>query len=98
MKSGDSATARLITLDDLINNLGYELTGSFYDITENTPSWVYSSESNYWYWTMDVKEATEDIYGVGNYGNIEFNPISEYYSIRPVLEISKTANLTILNS
>ena len=98
VKSGDTATARLITIDDLVNNLEYELTGGFYDITENTPSWVYSSEGEYVYWTMTVKEAPDDMYSVGNYGNIEFNPVSVYYSIRPVLEISKNADLTILNS
>ena len=56
-KAPAASEARLITYDELLNNLGFELddeqTG-YKASAENTPSWVYNS--NYWYWTMSQYE------------------------------------------
>ena len=51
VKSVDSASVRLITYDELTDNLGYEKKnrGTIYPSSGgNTPNWVYNSNSGYW--------------------------------------------------
>ena len=51
--SGDTATARLITFDELLPGLGYDWSitsagaGEYPSVNENVPSWVYNSNDNY---------------------------------------------------
>ena len=93
-KAPAASEARLITYDELLNNLGFELddeqTG-YKASAENTPSWVYNS--NYWYWTMsqyeDSASSVWDVYGDGS--------LRDYYVgsgnsvVRPVITISKSS-------
>ena len=95
VKSGDSASARLISLDDLTDNLGYEYfdngSAQYYDKTEDTPTWVYNS--NYWYWTMTPKADSSNVWTVNSNGEL-FNPgVSSSTMVRPVLVLSKSADI-----
>ena len=95
--TGDSATARLITLDDLTDNLGYEYyeegTSTGYRNTESTPSWVYNS--NYYYWTMSQCQDSSRVWIVGSSGNLYNGVPSNSRMVRPVLELSKSADITM---
>ena len=97
--SGDTATARLISLDDLTDNLGYEYfdNGSvqYYDKSEDTPSWVYNS--NYFYWTMSQYAESSDVWIVNNNGNIQPPHPNTNYTVRPVLELNKSADITMVS-
>ena len=63
-----ATNARLITLDDLTDNLGMELnrtnpTTYQVTVTEDTPTWVMGE--NYWYWTMTTNtDKTADVWRV----------------------------------
>ena len=90
--------ARLITKDELITDLGYEyyeqgsLTG--YRNTENTPSWVYSS--NYLYWTSSPWNDSGPYVWIVSYDG-SFNHYGVYYGgpvinvVRPVIVLPKSA-------
>ena len=84
--------ARLITYDELIDNLGYnpEISSSGNpQKNDNVPTWVYNS--NYFYWTMSYKESFE-VWIVGDEGSL--GGAAAYYSlgvIRPVIVLSKSA-------
>ena len=87
--------ARLITIDELKDNLGYNHGDSVDDgkidvNSEYTPSWVYNS--NYSYWTMsDYYNSNFRIWSVssnGIYGNYVRD--GKYDVIRPVIVISKS--------
>ena len=98
VKSGDIAIARLITVEDLINNLGYEYkdNGSvqYYDISEDTPNWIHSYYS---YWTMDRSSDSSNLWLLVAGGKLNaFSPTSSY-SVRPVIELNKSADITKLN-
>ena len=93
--TGDTATARLITYDELMDNLGYnEATwdASYYRVNpEYTPSWVYNS--NYYYWTMSSSSNKNDeVWAVNAYGSIEYGLVwyNFGYVVRPVITISKS--------
>ena len=64
----NATNARLITLDDLTDNLGMELnktnpTTYQITVTEDTPTWVMGE--NYWYWTMTTNtDKTADVWRV----------------------------------
>ena len=96
VKSSDNASARLITVDDFTDNLGYEYfdngSAQYYDKTEDTPSWVYNS--NYYYWTMTPKAASSSMWYVDSNGNLYYNRSSDSSMVRPVLELSKSADIT----
>ena len=101
--SGDTAIARLIMFEDLIDNLGYgesskQCTGScWYKKPTDTPSWVYNS--NYGYWTMSQYYDTSFVWfmrGVGDLG--EGNLLYNLGCVRPVLELNKSADITKLAS
>lgn len=93
--------ARLITLDELIDNLGYEqdqiCSAGKCDVinkkSENTPDWVYSN--NYSYWTMTpYNDSQTKVWYVTNREiagrNIEFITSPGGPTVRPVIVLSKT--------
>ena len=94
VKSGDTATARLISHDDLVNNLGYENRVDTINPSSNgtTPTWVYNS--NYWYWTMSQYGVSSDVWGVNYGGELFSNGVSGSGMVRPVLVLSKSADIT----
>ena len=89
--------ARILTFDELTNNLGYtyEDGETMMNLnTENVPSWVYNS--NYSYWTMSsYEDSTSRVWLIYNNGNVTDNGYvyGHYYSyvIRPVVTILKSA-------
>ena len=95
--SGDTATARLITYDELMDNLGYNKAtwdASYYIVNpEYTPTWVYNS--SYWYWTMSQYQDSSDVWDVLDYGDLDYSGISSSGIVRPVLELSKSADITM---
>ena len=95
VSSGDTATARLITLDELVDSFDYEYhenaTSAWYTIGENTPSWVYSN--NYWYWTMSEYNSSW-VYYVNGSGTLNPTASSDGLKVRPVLELNKSADIT----
>ncbi len=93
--TGDTATARLITYDELLDNLGYEdyNNGTIGpSLNGDTPSWVYNS--NYWYWTMSQKGDSSNVWDVNYGGNLNNGDPSRSGMVRPVLELSKSADIT----
>ena len=95
--TGDTATARLITYDELMDNLGYEVDPSVatqrIPNANNTPSWVYNN--NYYYWTMSQYEDSSGVWSVRSDGNLYNDDPSNSNLVRPVLELSKSANITM---
>ena len=93
----DLVEARLIKEVEF-GNLGYEFgnvspSNMGWLITENTPSWIYSSD--YAYWTMSAyNDSTTDIWNVDKAGTIFYHDKSLYsYGavVRPVITLSKSA-------
>ena len=87
-------SARLITFDDLVDNLGYTIVdGHTYYIptADVTPSWVYNS--NYWYWTMSqYEDYTSYVWTVYNNGDVSTTYVDNYRgSVRPVITLLKSA-------
>ena len=89
--------ARLITIDDLKDNLGYEqgminLSMQGYVPTSSTPSWVYNS--NYYYWTMSSwNDSASNVWYV-DYGGVLRGSRSvgnDFGVVRPVITLSKTS-------
>ena len=99
--SGDTATARLITFEDLSTNLGYdesakECTGScWYNKPDDTPNWVYNS--NYFYCTMSQYGDSSDVWLVLDMGILDYYAPSISSMVRPVLELSKSSDITLIN-
>ena len=94
----NATNARLITLDDLTDNLGMELnktnpTTYQITVTEDTPTWVMGE--NYYYWTMTTNtDKTADVWYVSNRSTarVDSNYVqSRNYAVRPVITLSKTA-------
>ena len=89
--------ARLISLDELKDELGYEFidNGSvqLWSLTENTPNWVWTGA--FAYWTMiTYNDSTSQVLIVSNNGalaNIEVGNNGHYYVIRPVIVLPKSA-------
>ena len=102
VKSGDIVTARLITFDELTNNLNYVLKElncggcgvKTWMPSEITPSWLYNS--NYLYWTMSEKDLS-NVWYVNVRGEL-YGTISVFENVRPVLELNKSADITKLAS
>ena len=94
VKAPAALEARLITLDDLKNNLGYELsttaTEEIYVKTDNTPSFVYNSD--YWYWTMiPYVDSTSVVWVVSDIGSLHHYGVDlSSLTVRPVITISKS--------
>ena len=90
---------RLLTFDDLTNNLGYSIKegSTSYTLTSGvTPTWIY--DGNYPYWTMSSHEDSTSIeWFVFNNGDVSFIDVYSFnvYSIgivaRPVITLSKSA-------
>ena len=86
-------SARLITFDDLTNNLGYSFKSEItvYSATADvTPDWVYNS--NYSYWTMSQYEDSNSMWTVSinlSSGNAGPGGLSE--TVRPVVTLLKSA-------
>ena len=88
--------ARLITYEELTDNLGFEYqqigTDEGYAKTDNTPSFIYNSD--YAYWTMSpYEDSTFYVWIVyngklGNQSNIEN---AAYVVVRPVIVLPKSA-------
>ena len=74
---------------------GYTLnsaaTGYNYS-AEYTPSWVYNS--NYYYWTMSQYGDSSGVWYVYDNGNLHDVDPSNSRMVRPVLELSKSADIT----
>ena len=92
--------ARLITLDDLTDNLGMEFTTLNETTmrvveTEETPSWIFGT--NYGYWTSTTNaDKTNQVWYVSTDGNISSYGVHgsrEYHLrvVRPVIIIQKSA-------
>ena len=97
--TGDTATARLITYDELEDNLGYDHgtpEASWINVNpEYTPSWVYNS--NYYYWTMSQYQDSSRVWIVDFDGVLISYGGSSSYMVRPVLELSKSADITTVS-
>ena len=88
-----ASEARLITYEELEDNLGYDHGtpgASWIDVNpEYTPSWVYNS--NYWYWTMSqYQDYASSVWSVVNGGNLEDNFVGHNGAVRPVITLSKS--------
>ena len=97
-KAPAATEARLISYEDLLNDLGYEnsvtCTGGCYysGSLENVPNWVYNS--NYWYWTMSPNnDLASGVWYVDYNGSLTYGYVSHYGSpvVRPVITISKSS-------
>jgi len=93
----NATNARLITIDDLTDNLGMELnktnpTTYQITVTEDTPTWVMGE--NYWYWTMTTNtDKTAEVWFVGSrsYASVGSDNVQgRNRAVRPVITLSKT--------
>ena len=106
LKEVDGYKIRLITKDELQNNLGYatELTLSWYDYNyENTPNWVYENygeintpeyQNNiYGYWTMTpYSVGSSETWSVGISRYLYHNTVdTDSRSVRPVINLLKSS-------
>ena len=96
VKDGGIVTLRLLTLDDLVNNLGYEYieegSSNYYFKTNETPKFVYTYNGVHYYWTMTPEDDSSYIIvvrGDGGLNDSEYSSVGEL--IRPVIEIKKSA-------
>ena len=87
--------ARLLNLDDLTDNLGYEMdisaTTEQY-ITSKSLSWLYNN--HYWYWTMSPGEDIDGVISIGFNGDAgvysSYGFVPNCGVIRPVITINKS--------
>ena len=96
-KAPAATEARLITYNELLDNLGYEnsvaCTGGCYytGSLDNVPNFVYNS--NYWYWTMSPNnDSSSGVWSVYESDGIGTSSVSDYDSgaVRPVIVLSKS--------
>ena len=94
-KAPAATEARLITKNELIDNLGYVLkenaTSEEYIPSGSTPSWVYNS--NYWYWTMSPYTVSASrAWNVRHNGSLGASDVGsfDHYVVRPVIVLSKS--------
>ena len=85
--------ARLITYDELTDNLGYDRRNSSTiepSSSGNTPSWVYSRD--YSYWTMSaVKDSTYQGWIINTSGYLQSVSVgAPVATIRPVIVVKKS--------
>ena len=91
-----ATSARLITYDELVDNLGYNQANwneSYWVVNPDyTPSWVYNN--NFWYWTMSQYNAEASrVWDVCSDGALYYNYGHVFAirgSVRPVITLSKT--------
>ena len=88
---------RLLTFEDLTNNLGYTREDGAIHMepnTENTPSWVYG---NYGYWTMSVYDSSDScVWKVGYGGDVYYSDVDDDRNnsgnvLRPVITLLKSS-------
>ena len=87
-------SARLITIDELTNNMGYEIINNGSAIygqkADSTPDWVYNS--NYSYWTMSPHEDSAlRVWRVNNHGIVDADNVCNIAVVRPVVTLLKSA-------
>ena len=85
---------RLLTIEDLTNNLGYTKEDGDNSMNlneENTPSWVYNS--NYSYWAIIPFDTSSTLVGnIGSNGNVLSGSLDDPTDVvRPVITLSKNA-------
>ena len=103
VKSGDAATARLITFEDLTNNLGYNKVPSscgpgcqYYEKTEYVPNWIYNSDYSYY---TSTPKSDSSVFQITHTGEVnDFLISGSAILVRPVLELNKSADITKLAS
>ena len=89
LKEVDGYKIRLITLEELQENLGYsqELTGTWYEYSqENTPTWVY----NVGYWTM-TSDSDSNVRTMYIDGRIGIYGVVGTTNVRPVINLLKSS-------
>ena len=90
-------SARLITFDELVDNLGYgdnEQGSIQHSKNDNTPNWVYNS--NYCSWSMSsFEDFDSSLWSVNGSGNVTTSSIYYGYDlvtvVRPVVTLLKSA-------
>ena len=101
-KAPAATEARLITYNELLDNLGYEnsvacTVGCYYiGSLDNVPNFVYNS--NYNYWTMSPNnDSSSRVWIVDESGRLGSNSVNSYYvvsyhsgAVRPVIVLSKS--------
>ena len=94
----NATNARLITLDDLTDNLKMELNKTNLatyqiNVTEDTPTWVMGE--NYWYWTMTTNtDKTADVWNVRprSFALVDSDNVQYHRdAVRPVITLNKSA-------
>ena len=105
VKSGDTATSRLITYTEIDNNFEFEefdpCGGCGAKAERLSTPWMYNSKWKYW--TMSSYDDSEskvwkvDSNGIVNSHSVDGGVYNEPLSIRPVLELNKSAEITKLN-
>lgn len=94
LRETDGYKARLITYEELVNNIGFEkknvCTGNCYEVINAPDSvlWIYNS--NYSYWTMSpYNDSQSNIWAVGNYGSLSYSKVNNTSKgVRPVINVS----------
>ena len=93
-----ASEARLITIDELIENFAYELhddgSSRMYTKTVNTPSWIYAHNYEYWYWTMSQDgDDDSNVWVMWIYdGYLNSNNVgAKDFNVRPVIVLPKSA-------
>ena len=99
IESSDMADARLISKNELINNLGYDescVEREYCSSTESTQTWLYNS--NIFYYTMTPNSQSDsNVLAIGNNGQLSSSSMAPYgCMVRPVLELNKSAEITKL--
>ena len=97
-KAPAATEARLITFEELTENLGFEYqqvnpTAQGYKYTEETPVWAYNS--NYYYWTMSpYQKSASYVWRVDADGSLRDNGVGSIDLgvgvVRPVIVLSKS--------
>ena len=93
LKEVDRYKVRLLNVNDLLNNLGYERNyypqpaAYYYDSTNNTPTFVYQNFGNsYGYWTMNMSAIRE-----GRQMILQVAYPYQYFSVRQVINVYKSS-------
>ena len=95
-------SARLITIEELTTNLGYDssLTEDYYiapSTNGETPSWVYKSNYDYYYyWTMSHFNNSSYVWDVSYQGRLYYRSVyhgtyEDGNVVRPVINLYKSA-------
>ena len=96
-KSGNIEETRLLTYEELVNDLGMEfmVQASYMSLIESddTPEWLFGD--NYSYWTMSINTNNENQVWIINNGECRcmsaISPDNYDYLIRPVIVLKKSA-------